>query len=263
MSDHPDPSFRSQYFFSIDARLDGNAVGDVPGGFRMDIAYEEGGRVSTDGEKYFRAWIEKNPNLKDWWTAIEGLPEVGVLVDSRQAYDAIAALRKLGKFDPYGPEVRSRHGDHKPELEWFGIDGEILSGGDWTIVRHDGVVRFEGRMTIRSSDEDRALLDTCLTAVVDLRHRAKDSIQDGGSIYRRWRSSGFDKGREVPVVFAMTFESAQHAVPSWAPKRYARQAEHYWKYARLARGQFVAVGTVALDTAALSPMKLDVYEVYA
>jgi hypothetical protein len=262
MSD-PDRPFQSQYFFSIDTRLDGKPVGDVPGGFRMDIAYEEGGRVWTQGEKYFRDWIERRPSLTDWWKPIEGVPDVGVLEDSRLAYDAIATLRKLGKFDPYGPEVRRQHGDRKPELEWYGLDGEVLSGGDWTMVRHDGVVRFEGRMTIRSSDEDRALLDTCLTAVVDLRQRAQDSIQDGGSIYRRWRSSGFGKGREVPVVFAATFESAQQAAPSWAPKRYARQAEQHWKYARLTRGQFVAVGKVALDTASLSPMKLDVFEVYA
>ena len=263
MPEQPDQPFKWQYFFSIDTRFDGKPVGDVPGGFRMDIAYEEGGRISTDSGKYFRDWIESNAQLKDWWKAIEGLPDVGALQDSRTAYDAIATVRKLGKFDPYGPEVRRQHGDLKPELEWFGIEGEVLSGGDWTIVRHDGVVCFDGRMTIRSSDEDRSLLDTSLTAVVDLRNRAKDSILDGGAIYRRWRSAGFGKGKEVPVVFAATFESVQQAAPSWAPKRYARQAEHYWKYARLIRSQFVAVGTVTLDSGSLSPVKLDVYEVYA
>jgi hypothetical protein len=265
MPNQQEQPFKWQYFFTIDTRIDGAAVGDVPGGFRMDIAYEEGGRVFTDGEKYFRDWIKGKADLKEWWTQIEGvdgLPAVGALDDSRTAYEAIATVRKLGKFDPYSPEVRKRTAGARPQLEWFGLEGEISTGSDWTIVRDDGVVRFEGRVTIRSSDEERALLDTSLRAVVDLRDRAKDSIPDGASMYRKWRSSNFRRDEPVRVVFAAAFESTQQTPPSWAPKRYAKQAAHYWKHSRLNRGQFVAVGTVGLDPNLLSPLTVDVYEVY-
>ena len=111
MSD--DAPFKWQYFFTIDARLDGTPVGDVPGGFRIDIVYEEGGRVWTDGEKYFSDWIAKNGELEGWWKPIEGLPIDGLpkldeLKNPSTAYDKIATLRKLGKFDPYAPEIMKR-----------------------------------------------------------------------------------------------------------------------------------------------------------
>lgn len=277
---------QSRYVFTIDAQVEGRAVGEIPGGYRVDIQYQPPGNttsVTTEAVKAFDSWIHPNVEgirriLKDsvgfdvpssagpleWWQAIEyfrcapdpndaranpspvTLPAGVKLVDGRVFQNSRLALAD-GKRELGG----------KPwPLDWYGLKANILSGSDWAVVRTDGVAEFSGRFTMRSTDDDHGLIVATLTGPVDLATAQIAREQ----VYVNWKNGTL--GSSVKLLLAATFEAARPA-QSWAPQRYIKQGEGFWKYEQLTRAQFIAVGTGRLLNQRFSPITgihLDVYE---
>src|SRR5436190_1080265 len=85
-------------------------------------------------------------------------------------------------------------------------------------------------------------------------------------IYDRWQLGTLAAGNDPPrirVALPVRFEAAWVA-GSWAKEGIAAASVGYWKFERLVRGQFVAVGTIELQRTRYSPIAgvvLDVYEI--
>lgn len=223
-----------KYFFTVEPRIETIPVGEVPGGFRVDLRYLEGGpSVTTDGPAYAGAWLAKlNSQFSD-----------------------LSAVRTAT-----AQTLRPLH--ESGQLEWQGIEGTILSGTDWATVRSDGVISFDGRATIRTDDE--FLIDAVVSGVVDLRPRTTPMTRNKSrEVYTDWLNGGLKHA--IPVSLAVHFEAAEN-VESWANNKIKKASEAYWKYERLVRGNFVALGDMTLQNTAYSPIStliLDIYEVTA
>lgn len=239
----PSPGWK--YYFSIKPQIQEAPVGEIPGGFRVDLRYL-GGTIVTDEAKYERDWLaRRNLTWQEPPASPTEAPKTTPLTQLTQ-------VRRLDVDD-----LKRRR--NKAELEWFGIDGAIVSGGDWATVRRDGVAMFDGRITIRSADG--FLIDSVMSGVVDLRDRRAQGLDDASKVYNKWLIGQLDM-LTVPVVLALHFEAAD-AGAAWAQSRFKNASAQFWKYERLVRGQFVAVGTLELSKSIYSPITavtLDVYE---
>jgi hypothetical protein len=251
--DHPTAL---KYFFTLKPQVETSPVGTVPGGYRVDLKYSGGdSSVTTDAEPYDKDWLP------------EALAkQKGV---KKRTYTGVKPEREAPPPDdkPYSLEMnalyklRQEKGPHRQD--WFGIDGQITSGGDWLTVREDGVATFDGRVTIKA--DGAFLVDAVISGVVDLRD-PKDPMPEQNAkrskVFEDWLL-GTLKKTDIDVVLPLRFEAAQ-APSSWASKTIKQGSEGYWKFERLVRGQFVAVGTVKLQSARYSPIAsvtLDVYEI--
>jgi hypothetical protein len=254
------PMFK--YMFTMTADVDAKPLGEAPGGFRMDLAYSNG-RAETRASDY----------CSDWLTGVDVgdlFPKNGKTSD-QEAYEILRQTRQSGGAGAHPLQaLQSRQ-----KLEWFGFEGSFLRGGDWAIVRSDGVGQFSGRITLRSDDPDQAVVDANLSGVVDLRLRRVDearpdetraadgadpgrprrtyrhtnAIGDGSMLYNAWRNGSLEAAgpgetfSDIPLCLAISFESAVGRAESWATDKLKRQTAGAWKVLRLLRGQFVALGT--------------------
>lgn len=254
------------YMFSMRLEIAGRPLGEVPGGFRLDLEYVAG-KVETRADLYHRAWLaDRIPLLEERFARLaekngEKIDPPGRDATPATWYRILQSLRRRRGASEHPLQELQNHQDG---LEWFGFDGDLLAGHDWALVRDDGVVQLGSRVTILSHDEEQAVVEASLTGNVDLRAAAgAPALSDAGDVFQRWRAGGL-KQAIVPVALAASFTSATRIAESWAPARMKRQGEGAWKLARLLRGQFVAVGQAALGASRLSPLELvtlDVYEV--
>ena len=277
--------WQSRYAFTIDANVEGRAVGEIPGGYRVDIQYQPSGNtasVTTEAAKAYDSWIHGNISAiekalesagfevpssagpLEWWQAIEyfrcapdpsdlsAKPSLTALPKGFKLVDGLAfRSARLALADGH----RGWNGTQSP-LDWYGLKANILSGSDWAVVRTDGVAEFSGRFTMRSADDDHGLIVATLTGPVDL---ATATIPRD-RVFVDWKNGAL--GSSVKLLLAATFEAARPA-QSWAPQRYIKQGEGFWKYEQLTRSQFIAVGTGTLLNQRFSPITgihLDVYE---
>ncbi len=247
------PKFK--YFFSVEPRIETIPVGEVPGGFRVDLRYvTAGSRVWTDPGAYDGAWWD-SAAAKELNERLAGTD--GPKLPERFDYKALAAVRKAAGADSPLKAVRDAG-----LLEWLGLDGEVLSGTDWATVLTDGVITFDGRVTIKSDDD--FLVDAVVSGVADLREPGKP-LTDARSrtLYTDWLNGGI--AHPVPLSLGVHFEAA-NSTESWANVKIKRASSNFWKYARLVRGQFAAIGEMTLQRTTYSPIaraRLDVYEVTA
>jgi len=222
-----------KYFFSVEPRIETIPVGEVPGGFRVDLRYTAAGStVWTDPEAYDREWPHPEGPYK---TLAPARKKAG-------ADSALAAALSTGV------------------IQWPGMDGEILSGTDWATVRTDGVITFDGRITIKTDDD--FLVDAVISGVVDLCEPGKPRTDaESRTLYTAWLNGGI--AHPVPLSLGVHFEAANNT-ESWANVKIKRASSNFWKYVRLVRGEFVAVGEMTLQRTTYSPISrvsLDVYEV--
>jgi hypothetical protein len=270
--------------FDIDAPVRSQWVGENPRGNRIDIQYEPGAKITTEPERY----------VEDWWMALDlrvreavarlfvdvgllgsGPPEVEILTNRKFAFETIVKLRTTGpkaaRGSPLETLVAELQGDqpvpYELPLEWFGLDGTVLTGSDWAVVRSDGVAEFSGRLTLKSSDSDHALIGCLVGGVADL---VSPVPFDPTKPLPRPSSRALaiddwikgDVSDHLPLLLNVTFDSSKGAQP-WAPRRYIEQDRGFWKYARLTQGQFVAVGTAYVKAGKpYSPIERVVLSIY-
>ena len=278
-----------KYFFTIGARVDSKAVGEIPGGFRVDIGYREGGSVTTKATPYCTEWLGGNARslilaaLDDtqaaWYASDEDhcvaleaaaatLVASGKTTSGSAMIDANVCVglqtARRGGADPSTVPVLNalRALQNARGIEWFGVSGSLLGGSDWAVIREDGVAQFNGRLTVKT--DDGFLIGVTVGGVADLRLGAgaprRSMLDSGKSLFDEWRKGV--GANQFKAVFAVAFDAAG-ASQSWAGTAYDYAAS-FWKYQRLTRGQFLANVTLDVDDGAFSPLKevtMDIVEV--
>jgi hypothetical protein len=189
---------------------------------------------------------------------------------SKELEASLARLKskqgELDKYDQLAQRVdrllelfRKYCADQAILQPWLGLRANIISGVDWALLRADGVVEFDGQLTLRDGPQvDRGkvgvLVNARTSGVIDL-------ISKGGS-----RPSSLDHAlslwlasdASLPVALNIRFEAPQEPEP-WASKKYTRR-KGQMKYAALSRGQFVGCGFVKMNKQDAATIDLDVFQ---
>jgi hypothetical protein len=166
--------------------------------------------------------------------------------------------------------VWRRSGDRfkNTEFEGFGSEGKVLSGGDWMLIRSDGVALFDARVTLRGGEG--FLVDALFSGAWDLQNAVKEKTSNEG-LYDHFKRGVGPDDADPPIALSVRFDVA--GSPSnnpgedrhWLEKsRYAEQAKQFKNYQRLVRGVFVGLGHLRLKQGQSWPLDsitFDVHEV--
>jgi hypothetical protein len=130
----------------------------------------------------------------------------------------------------------------EPNRPWLGIEGRIVSGVDWALLRADGVMEFDGQLVLTDGPLDDkkgkgVLVNARTSGSVDLCPK-QDRPYSLDNAVDMLRDSGYGTG--VGIALAIRFEAPQESEP-WASKKYTRRKGQL-KYIRLSRGQFIGHG---------------------
>ncbi len=129
------------------------------------------------------------------------------------------------------------------------VAGRVLSGGDWIMLREDGLVAFDARITLAASIRDVAL---SVGAVAEHEEeKGKKAPKDDFlfNILISGVAPGGGRGEApadgtLPFVLPAIFEASRKKEP-WATARLLRIAESNENYAWFTDRQCLAVGDVA------------------
>ena len=228
-----------EYFFTLECNLNSTKPPPirVPGGVRVHMGYlAEHSAISTDHKLFQRSWGKPpNPRLADVSDEDRILVEKKLTKPPRP--DIVKLLNDLAR--KYGEQLKDE------KLEWPGLTGKVLSGGDTLLVRTDGVVVFDGRVTIE--EEKGFLIDVCASGVVDLRNAVPGrSGHEAFEAYCSGDASVAPRTGFIPVKLSIRFEASQGAgeAGEFAAKRYVLNSLNHWKFEPLVRGQFLGIGKV-------------------
>jgi hypothetical protein len=150
-----------------------------------------------------------------------------------------------------------------------GFNGCVSSGTDWVLIREDGVLVFDGRLTLGSDHDlsdidfdqraarassrgdnlDTFLVSASLSGIVAIGcGRGAGGAQSGPLA---WESLSC----RVPVALPMRFEGSMTRV-SWAKPRLRALAESFVQYSPLVQNQFLAVGDITIQAGQLVQVEL-------
>jgi hypothetical protein len=266
--------------FSIKAGFPTRWVAKTPAGFRIDAEFHttqpEYG-ISVAPEEYWnvwggavKVWLTASPQcLKDWKArftdngqlrAIDSLaaPLSGVPATDR------AQLAQEAQVAGFGDLLRElRKYVREKELDcpaWLGLEGRIVSGVDWALLRADGVIEFDGQWVLTDGeldDKSAVLINARTSGSVDLCKDAEPrplTLDHAGAMVR-----AIDAKAETGIALAVKFEAPQEPEP-WASKKYTRRKGQL-TYVRLSRGQFVAIGKLKAFGTSGAAVDLGVYQV--
>jgi hypothetical protein len=260
-----------QYIFTMNASATAMSVGDTPEGERIDVQYTTGTRAFTDVEAWKRDWSAFGRPETVHGKALALFKESHLSLDQfriklgRTVANLQSERRGSGNNDshkkPADEQDAGRFGDlaqlivgangaiavpdtnggaeafGDPHVPWLGFDATLVSGSDWVLARSDGLAEMSGRFAFQSTDEpDHALITMAFSGSMEF-----GSLRDPASSREAQLLSSM-QGTGLPLVAAATFDAGRTA-PSWAPDRMKRQAAGFWKYERLTRGEFLALGT--------------------
>jgi hypothetical protein len=247
-----------KYLFTIAAPFATRWIGKTPAGFRIDLDYASdvsrgpgGGRgpkVTTDLAKLNESW----PDVAKAVEAILGRAP-------REAPPLVVEQKPPGRRHGADAErarlrrARDLATEEEHAVNWFGLTGTVAAGMDWAQLRPDGVVDFDGRLTLR--DEDGTLVNAVVLGSVDLIKPGNARPITLDEAVEHLREA---KNDEIGFALALRFEAVQEPEP-WAAKRYRRVGAH--KYRRLSRGQCLGVGRLKSFTDASSRFLIDVVSV--
>jgi len=236
-----------KYLFSLEcSSITSEFAGELPAGSRIHVRYG-GGVLSTDPRKYAADWLTK-VNAGD--AALAKKLEAASPCE-RPKLLALAVSNPV----PIGAALHNL---------WVGLDGEVLRGIDWALVRTDGVVSFDARLTLNANVEGdgKFLIEALMSGAVDLDPTAPHTFEKARETYLRWKL-GQLPSREIPLALGVRFE-ATGAAPADASLDYQRKSRDFPRFMRLTRCQCLAAGKLTLGTGAnrapLQKLELEVFE---
>lgn len=260
-----------KYLFTITAPFATRWIGQTPSGFRLDLDYAsdvihgagagEGPKVSTDPVKLVESWPDTDEvvrSILDRGGPEQAAAEAPAAVDEDEA-DAAGGAGKRGhrRGKPSFQAQLKRARDMATELDhaknWFGLTGTVAAGMDWAQLRPDGVVDFDGRLTLR--DETGVLVNAVVLGSVDLVRPGEPRPLTLDQAVENLREG---KAEKIGFALALRFEAAQEPEP-WAAKRYRRVGT--LKYRRLSRGQCLGIGRLMSFADSTSRFLIDVVSV--
>jgi hypothetical protein len=180
-----------------------------------------------------------------------------------------------------GLRLRISYGD-KSEVLYYAkeddpkpIPGKVLSGADWTLLRSDGVMIFDSRITLKFSrpknddydydvvdvdDVDSCvpyLLDCTLSGMTDLAEVVKLGGEKTDEEIFDTVIRGKYSGRHWPLSLKARFEGSAGPPPredtSWLPKSLQRAGAEFPLYRQLVRQELSAYGEVEVEEAPYFP----------
>jgi hypothetical protein len=156
--------------------------------------------------------------------------------------------------------VRAYCAEHGVRQPWLGLKGHIISGVDWALLRGDGVIEFDGQITLSDGPADDkkgvgVLVNARTSGAVDLVGKDEARPLSLDHALERWMASDAN----VPIALNVRFEAPQEPEP-WASKKYTRRKGQL-RYAALSRGQFVGCGAIKTNKQNAASIKLDLFQV--
>ncbi len=147
------------------------------------------------------------------------------------------------------------------------IRGLVLSGGDWILVREDGVALFDMRLTLGSHRDD---------VVVKVDDRSRREFNAGTPPPKNdfllnalvtgmaplGGSDGEVKDGAHPVALPVVFEGAG-PLETWTKPRFRELSATYPEYAKLLAHQCLASGAITIEKGQVVGLKLDIYALRA
>jgi len=263
------PSFKTRYMFSVKAELDSYKLGETPAGSRVDIDYKCG-TVKTDAKAYFQSWSDELRSLQ----TNGDIATKEVL--ARVNFDAPDPFRKDDDtkdiVESWLQRLRraTKPSDRPNNIDWFGLEGNLISGSDWLLVRTDGVAEMDGRITLQEEQWDEAgnpqgggLINTQLSSVVDLysvldkdgRRIHRGPRPPGSAVYEAWKKSNVPA--KLRFALALRFTAAEASQP-WAAAEY-RSLGGFWRNASLPLYEYTANVEADLDDGLIRSVELDIW----
>jgi hypothetical protein len=255
------------YHFSIECPLASTTPPpiDVPGGTRVQVSYlSDRSRVFTRDNLFRASWNDQAPR-----------PDLGRVTEAdRTRVEELAKDRDRKGLREYLAKLTAegRAEMVRQQRPWPGIEGSIQSGSDAVFVREDGVAVFDGRFTIK--DARGFLIGVVAAGVADLRDGLPAGMS-GPAAYAAYVNDARSKtdgqgfpSQGIPVRLALRFEVSTDPgrATDFAAPRYITQTLEHWKYERLARSQFLGLGTLQVQESDHWPFKhlsLDVFDLGA
>jgi hypothetical protein len=135
------------------------------------------------------------------------------------------------------------------------ITGKIINGSDWALIRDDGVVSFDAKLTFEAEDPGKPapaepvkhVFDAVLSGTMYLGSAMK--IMDESQLRRI--------AQPLEVQLPIRFETSI-AAPVGASPELVKASKHAAVFAELSRRQFVAYGTISLKDGDLFAARLQV-----
>lgn len=256
------PALPAAYRFGVAAELT-SLVGErsldlrrreVPGGARLYLGYSDGA-VGFDADEVARQAHEA--------ASTGGKAALEAAFPGGGDWDPptlLARLRDAGTITQQ--KYVAEHG------LWTGLAGKVVSSGDWALLRSDGVLALDARLSIKA--DDGSLIALALAGLADL--TAAYPGETGPQAYRSWLDGNRPTRPAVPLRLSLRFDvpGSPEAVPPPIARRYVHASKFHWRYGRLARGVFVGAGTLSFrpagqesepDTGFASAVSFDVHEV--
>jgi len=166
---------------------------------------------------------------------------------------------------------------------WEKLSGTILTSGDWALLRSDGVLALDARMTIEVSlpedGNNKTKLSALFWGVANLalaypkgpRDENPDQERTGEEAYQLWLKGEPPTEAEIPVKLMLRFDAPSPApISGTIAERYVKASLHADRYSRLGRNLYVGIGRVTLktnkdlwspDTGFAEAVAINVYEV--
>lgn len=242
-----------KYLFSL--RCDSiisEYAGEVPAGSRVHIRYC-GGELWTKPDPYRQAWLAELSRIDDVFA--KRLSEASPIERAATLRERLAECKSEHEAEALRAVI--------PMNWWLGLDGSILSGIDWALVRTDGVASFDARLTLsaKTGGDGDFLIEALMSGAVDLDPTAPHTIEAGRKTYGAWKSGGLADA--IPLALGVRFE-ATGAAPPDASAEYKRKVEHFPRFMRLTRCQCLALGELKLVARggwkAIQQIDLGIYE---
>ncbi len=233
--------------FSVGSTIAAHRIGETSEGYRVDIDYT-GGHVTTDWKMYKESWQELFPAY---------LREAKTDEAKRKK---LAVLRSLD-------ELPFKKGDDA-RFDWYGLEGKLVSGSDWLLIRSDGVAELDSRVTLQEDEftdsggkaAGGALINTELGTVVDLwqpKDPATERRPPGSVVYEAWKAS---KGSPaLRFTMALRFNLAEASQP-WAGADF-KSTGSFWRYESLPRYDYVGNAKATVESGLITGVYFDVWRV--
>ena len=238
-----------KYMFSVKSRIVAHRIGETSEGYRVDIDYQVG-KVTTDWDLYKKCWealfpkyvTDKNPSDEE----------------KKKRIDSLVFQESL----PFNPKKDD------PKFDWYGLEGQLVSGSDWLLIRRDGVAELNSRVTLQEQtvkDQGRsaggALINTELATAADLWTPQGDPKSErrpaGSEVYDQWKAS--KRLESLRFTMATRFKLAQASQP-WAGTAF-NSTGSFWRFESLPRYQYIAEAEATVDGGLITGICFDVWRV--
>jgi uncharacterized protein DUF3237 len=207
-----------------------------PRGSRIHVIYDNG-TIAMEEHRGSTAWWARRPDT----------------YSDPHRFDLLYAAKGTGNGERETLKEAKRAWE---QSGWTGLEGEVMAGADFLLIRPDGVIELDGRLTLCAKDE--TLIDASYAGLIDLDPTVHGDVASTGSedvaqvsnAYQQF-VEGTNPRREFPVELFMTFETStgpwsteDGEDSAWTKPSRDRHKGNVWKYRQLVRRQYLGIGKI-------------------